>query len=77
MLGRKAAVAVTIFAFTGLGGGVAMAATHSGSHSSKAPATKTPERSTRSGRSMGGPCPNMGGSSSNSSYSGAGTATAL
>jgi hypothetical protein len=64
MLGRRAAVLIAFASLSAFGGGVALAATHGSSHSSK-PKTSTSQKSTpkmapRSGHN----CPNMGASSS-------------
>ncbi|HEY7398719.1 MAG TPA: hypothetical protein VH538_10475 [Gaiellaceae bacterium] len=67
MLGRRAVVATCTVALAVTGGGVALAANHGSSHSSK-PATHAMPRQYSAGsmqRSHGnGNCPNMGGSSS-------------
>ena len=70
MLGRRAAVAVGTVTLAVTGGGVALAAAHGSSHSSKPATHATPKQSTapRSPRmsTSGHHCPNMGGGSSSS-----------
>ena len=67
MLGRRVAVVVGTAVVAVTGGGVALAANHGGSHSTK-PATHATSRHYSAGSmqpSQGkGNCPNMGGSSS-------------
>ncbi len=64
MLGRRAAVSVAIVSLSAFGGGVAFAATHGSSHSSK-PQTSTTQKSTpKMAPRSGHHCPNMGASSS-------------
>ena len=72
MLGRRVAVVAGAAVVAVTGGGVALAANHSGSHSTK-PATHSSSSTYSAGSAqrshMKGNCPNMGGaSSSNASY---------
>jgi hypothetical protein len=67
MLGRRVAVVVGAATVAVTGGGVALAANHGGSHSTK-PATHATSRQYSAGSMQNhqgmGNCPNMGGSSS-------------
>ena len=69
MLGRRVAVVVGAAAVAVTGGGVALAANHGGSHSTKPATHATPmQYSAGSMRShTKGNCPNMGNSPSNAS----------
>ena len=63
MLGRRAAVLIAFASLSAFSGGVALAASHGSSPSSK-PQTSTTQKSTpRMAPQSGHHCPNMGGAS--------------
>ncbi len=73
MLGRRAAVAAATAVVAVTGGGVALAANHGSSNSSKPATHATPKHYSGMRSSQGshgsGNCPNMGGGSSSSNAS--------
>ena len=64
MLGRRAAVGLSVAFLAAFGGGVALAATHGSSHSTAKPhATTTQQKPSQSPPRMHHNCPHMGSSS--------------